>query len=301
MSVVNLKLKSVYLNDIDEVTVILPDPPMRTEETPEMFYRSGKKYKVFWLLHGGRDTMRDFMTYSNVPRLAVKYGIIIVMPNGHDSDYVNHPESGDGYLFYDYFFKELMPCIYNWFPASEKREDNYLGGCSMGCAATWQYSLLHPEKFGCIAPLCNQPLDYRYLEDYREMDTLTFRRKAVEEGNIMAAYGAVGEKIHTKELNTICKYNTVGEFLDSIENPMQRFEEAVSENRVVPAWVPCGNEPRDFKLLKFKEYCENNNLTQMKFEVFENEETHSFPFWEKACELFLQYLGLQEVDYFVGA
>ena len=298
MSVCSVKLKSVYLNDINDVTIVLPDPPMRVSETPEQFYGSGKKYKVLWLLHGGRDTMRDFILYSNIPRLAIMYGLVIVAPNGHDTDYVNHPESGDGCMFQDYFFKELMPCIYGWFPVSKAPEDNYLAGCSMGCAATWQYGLSHPEKFGCIAPLCNQPLDYRYLEKYRDMESMAFRRM-VSGGEVPAAYGPVGEKIHIKEVNAICKYDTVGDFLDSIENTLPRFEESALSGRVPNAWVPCGTEPRDFKLQEFRKYCEKNGLAQVHFSAF-SEATHCFSFWEKSIDLFFQYLKIPKVNYFIG-
>ncbi|MCD8129780.1 MAG: hypothetical protein LUE16_00630 [Lachnospiraceae bacterium] len=300
MSILNLKLKSVCLNDIDDVTVILPDVPMRTKEQPESFYSSGKKFKVLWLLHGGRDTMRDWAYYSSIPRLAVQYGIMIVMPNGHDSDYVNHPETGDGFLFKDYFFRELMPFVHHWLPASPNPADNFLAGASMGCAATWQYAIEHPEKFGWICPMSNQPLDYRHLEPHRYMSTADFRVRAkADEFAFAPAYGGVGEGIHVKEINTICKYLTVGEFLDSYENTMPRLEEAIAAGWNMKAYIPCGCAPRDFKLKKFSEYCASQHLDNMKFEFFE-EDTHCFEFWEKAVERFLQEIGIPRCSYFVG-
>lgn len=300
MSLCNVKLKSVFLNDICEVTIALPDPPMRSDETSRQYYACGKKYKVLWLLHGGRDTLRDWAAYSSVPRLAMQYGIIIVMPNGHDSDFVNHPESGDGYMFQDFFFEELMPFVHNWLPASPDPSDNYLAGNSMGCAATWQYGIHHPERFACIAPLCNEPLDYRYLEPYRNMKSVDFRAYVQSnEKAIPAAYGAVGETIHTKELNEICKYAYVGDFLDSSENTMQRFEEAAAKGSLPGIWVPCGDLLRDSKLQKFREYCQKHAIPNMYFANYSGE-THAFSFWEKSIEDFIRYLQIPEVDYFIG-
>lgn len=300
MSICTVKLKSVLLNDINEVTVALPDPPMRTGETPQQYYSRAEKHKVLWLLHGGRDTLRDWSTYSNVPRLALKYGIIIVMPNGHDSDFVNHPESGDGYMFEDYFFEELMPFIHNWLPASRDRCDNFLAGNSMGCAATWQYGICHPERFACIAPLCNQPVDYRYLERYRHMKGGEFRAYVRSNSReVPAAYGALGECIHTKEVNEICRYDSVGEFLDSAGNTMPRFEEAVGRGDLPEIWIPCGNLPRDNRLQEFRRYCLEHQVSNMHFEDY-TEDTHSFSFWEKAIEQFINYLEIPEVDYFIG-
>lgn len=300
MSEYFVKLKSIYLNDITEVKIVMPNPPMRTAMSPEEFYSSGEKYKVLWLLHGGRNTLRDWFSFSSVARLALQYGIMLVMPDGHDSDYVNHPEIGDGYYFSDFFFQELMPFIYHWFPASSNPKDNFLAGNSMGCAATWQYGLLHPGKFGCIAPLCNQPLDYSHLEPHRQMSTSEFRAAALaDEYAFKPAYGGVGEGIHIKEVNTICKYETVGDFLDSIENTMPRFREAAESGRLPQAWVPCGTEPRDRKLLEFKDSCEKAGLDSLHFEVFEGD-THNFEFWEKSLGMFLEYLKLPKINYFIG-
>lgn len=298
MSEYMVKLKSVYLNDIAEINIVMPNPPMNRD--PEEFYRSGKKFKVLWLLHGGRDTYRDWFSFSNVVRTALQYGIMLVMPNGHDSDFVNHPEMGDGYLFHDFFFRELMPYIYNWFPASEKQEDNLLAGNSMGCAATWQYGLQHPEKFGYIAPLSNQPLDYRYLEPYRDMSGAEFRAKALADKNAFApAYGLPDEGIHIKEVNTISKYATVGEFLDSYENTMARFEDAVKTGRLPKVYIPGGTEPRDRKLLEFKKHVEELGLSGFTFSITD-ENTHCFAFWEKAVRDFLDFAGVKKIDYYIG-
>lgn len=300
MSICNIKLKSVFLNDINDVTIVLPDPPMRSGETARQYYSRTEKFKVLWLLHGGRDTLRDWGAYSNVPRLALKYGIILVMPNGHDSDFVNHPESGDGYMFQDYFFEELMPLIYHWLPASQDPADNYLAGNSMGCAAAWQYGISHPECFSWIAPLSNQPLDYRYLEPYRNMKSGDFREYVnLHADEIPAAYGAVGEHLHVKEINAICKYASVGDFLDSPENTMQRFEEAAAAKRLPHVWLPCGNLPRDNKLKEFREFCQKQGIPNMHFENY-TEDTHSFAFWEKSIDSFIRYLQIPEVDYFIG-
>lgn len=298
MAELSIKLKSNYLNDNTQVTVIMPNPPM-TKPAAD-FYKSGKKYKVLWLLHGGRDTLKDWVTFSNVPRLALQYGFIMVLPNGGDSDYVNHPEIGDGFMFQDYFFEELMPLIYNWLPASSKPEDNFLAGNSMGCAASWQYAVQYPEKFGCVAPLCNQPLDYRYLEEYRSMSTAEFRAKALSSDNpFLAAYGVVGERMHVKEVNTICKYTTVGDFLDSPENTMEKVEKAAAARMLPKMYIPCGTEPRDLKLLKFKEQMESIGADNMTFDVTD-EPTHCFAFWEKAVEKFIKFLGIPKIDYYIG-
>ena len=50
MSLLTYNFESQYLNNNHTITVILPDK--KRDISPEEFYRSGKKYKVLWLLHG---------------------------------------------------------------------------------------------------------------------------------------------------------------------------------------------------------------------------------------------------------
>lgn len=298
MSECFINLKSNYLKDITEVKVVLPNPPMNRPAAE--YYTSGKKFKVLWLLHGGMDTFRDWFSFSGVARFALERGMMLVMPTGYNSDYVNHPEMGDGFLYHDYFFDELMPFIYNWFPASDKPEDNFLAGNSMGCAAAWQYAILHPEKFSYIAPLCNQPLDYSYLEPYRDMPTYEFRKIAM--ANPMAippAYGLAKDGIHMKEINTIAKYDTVGEFLDSIENTWPRFFEAAKSKKLPNIYVPGGVEARDKPLLAFKKEVEALGIENISFDIVD-ENTHCFAFWEKAVVKFMDHIGLEKIDYYIG-
>jgi|GEM_PF-422353 len=301
MSVMYIKLKSVYLNDLNEVNVVIPDPPMRSDTNPFQYYESKKKYKVLWILHGGRDTYRDWLIYSNVARLSIQHGMIIVMPNGHDSDFADHPEQGDGFLFEKYFFEELMPFIYNWLPASRKKEDNFLAGNSMGCAATWRYSISHSEKFDCFVPMCNQPVDYEYLEEFRGMTTEEFRKYVKEnQGQIKGAYGDSGEKIHVKEINMMRKYDTMAQFLDSDENTMQAIKKKINSGDMPSYWIPYGTLKRDQQLVNFKEYCEkSNNTGKMHFEKYEGE-THAFSFWERALQDFLKYMRIEQAEYYVG-
>ena len=62
---------------------------------------------------------------------------------------------------YDYLFEELMPMIYNWYPISDKRSDNYIAGLSMGGFGTMVYALNRPEKFAAACSLSGPIYDPR--------------------------------------------------------------------------------------------------------------------------------------------
>ena len=97
--------------------------------------RHGKKYPVLWLLHGTFGDYTDWWRKSSIERYATARDLIVVMPSGLNSNYLNWPGFGTGYRAWDYHFDELMPLVHNWYPASSKREDNYIAGLSMAAGA----------------------------------------------------------------------------------------------------------------------------------------------------------------------
>ncbi len=297
MSEIKMKFRSVYLDGVTDVDFILPNPDIEVRDSSG-FYTASKKFPVLWILHGGYGTFADWITYGNIPRLAIERGVIIVAPNAPNSDFINQPNVGEGFYYEDFLLKELMPFVHNWLPGISDPQYNWLTGNSMGCAATWQYGIKHPGLFGAIAPLCNQPLDYAYLEPYRNMTSYEFRKFAGDKQNkVPAAYGFVGAPMHHKEINNICKYDTVGEYLETVENTLPRFWEAAEAGRLPRIFLPGGSAERDKKLDNFRMQCEGKSI-DITFKMF-NEYTHTAAFWDKGVELFLDYLGVKKLDYTV--
>ena len=158
MALVQMNFESRYLNNNHEISIILPDMPR--DKTPAEFYGSGRKYKVLWLLHGTFGDHSDWIRKSNIELYACEKDLIVVMPSGLNANYANWEHFSIGYNMYDYLTEELMPLIYNWFPASDKREDNFIAGLSMGGSGTLVYALNHPEK---LLPLPRGLRQRRYV------------------------------------------------------------------------------------------------------------------------------------------
>lgn len=288
MSEFHVKLRSNYLDSTINLDIIMPNPFVGHK--PEKFYSSGKKFPVLWLLHGGQETFADWITYSSVPRYGIWKNTIIVVPSAPNSDFINQPLVGEGYQFTDFFYHELMPFIYNWLPASADPEKNFLAGNSMGCEAVWRHGIMHPEKFGCIAPLCCAPCDYRYLEKYRDMATDEFCELA-QDGGVRSAYGSSEEKMSTREINNIRKYDTVGQFLDSFENSMARFNEAAKEQRL-PRIYMAGSKD---ELSAFKRQAEDSGVSNITF-ALTDQPVHNMDYLDKAIEEFMDFVGLENVE-----
>ncbi len=256
MSEYTINLRSSILAGPTDLSVIVPGPEIGV--SAKEFYGSGKKYKVLWLLHAGSGDRNDWLRSTNIGRFVEGREVIVVIPTALNSDFANHPQFADGYNFSDFFFDELMPFIYNWFPASDQPKDNFISGFSMGAAGTWMYGLYRPEKFGGIAPISSSLKNYSFLEPYRNMACGEFRARAMADRTAFpSGYGNPKSGIHVKEINMIAKYPMVGDFLDSYEHTWNRFREVVAAGRLPKIYLACGTEDRGYqKMLQLKQYAE---------------------------------------------
>ena len=210
MACFTFHMESRILRCNTAVDVILPDCVRGV--SPADFYTSGKKFKVLWLLHGGGGDNTDWMRKSSIERYACERELAVIMPDGRMSSYNNI----DGYPMWDFMNEELMPMAYCYFPISEKREDNFVAGLSMGGFGTCHWGFAHPEKFqGMAAMSCGpfsivrimqgqQPLENRGsmieqfngdVEKAKEYDYWEMARKMMDSGDpVPKIYFAAGDE-----------------------------------------------------------------------------------------------------------
>ena len=155
MALIQFDFESQYLYSNTVISIILPDRPRDIDA--ETFYGSGKKYKVLWLLHGTFGDHSDWVRKSMIEIYAREKNLICVMPSALNSDYENWPGFGLGFHMESHLIKELMPLIYNWFPASNRKEDNFIAGLSMGGRGVLSYILKYPDLFAAGAVLSAAP------------------------------------------------------------------------------------------------------------------------------------------------
>ena len=124
MALLNVDFYSYYLGMDSPLTVLLPEKRGRKPEAAP-----DKKYPVLYLLHGHADDNTAWIRKSDLELLVRDHDLIVVMPSAHRSFYTN---GRYGHLYFDYITKELPVIVGNFFPASARREDSYVGGLSMG-------------------------------------------------------------------------------------------------------------------------------------------------------------------------
>jgi len=273
VSLVHFNFQSQFLCGNTDVNIILPDKDM--DKTPKAFYSSGEKYKVLWLLHGTFGDYTDWVRKSNIERYAAERRMIVVMPSGLNSNYVNWHTFATGYNAWDYMTEELMPLVQGWFPASDKREDNFIAGLSMGGNGATQYAIGHPELFGGAASLSNAPSD------------LGLMKVPSYDGS---AEGEAQALFNKRVQNVVDNFGGFENYVNSPVNTWDRLPELMREGKLPKLYFCCGEEDQLCwqKYQKFKEYAEKIGLPA-KFEEAPGY-MHEWAFWD----LFIQ----KALDYF---
>lgn len=269
MSLAQFTFESQYLQGNTTISVILPDKPR--EKTPAQFYGSGVRYKVLWLLHGTFGDHSDWLRKSSIELYACEKDLIVVMPSALNTNYANWENFSLGYNMYDFLFEELMPLIYNWFPASDKREDNFIAGLSMGGRGTCVYALNHPEKFAAAAVLSACPRETSWI---RENDPRLWKRTegCIENRGGYEAYEA------------------------SYENTWRILDEAVASGADLPKlYFACGKQDHLMPVYNhFKEHAKEIGLDAVFEEI--DGYRHEWRFWDLTIQKALDFFGLDTQD-----
>ena len=125
-----------------KINVLLPaDAP-----APPGAKKDLKPFKTLYLLHGYRGNCDDWLHYSLIADMSMKFGIAVVMPEGVNGGYVDQPRSG--ILGSSFIGRELVDFTRRTFPLSERREDTIIAGLSMGGYGTLYNSMKHGGVFG---------------------------------------------------------------------------------------------------------------------------------------------------------
>lgn len=147
MAIIHLSYMSQALWRTVPVEIILPaDKATREGELlPE------RKFKTLYLLHGLHGSSTDWITRTNIIRWAETLDLAVVMPSGDNSFYVDREASHNRYG--EFIGCELVEMTRRMFPLSDKREDTFIGGLSMGGFGAVLAGLRYPETFSRIIAL----------------------------------------------------------------------------------------------------------------------------------------------------
>jgi putative tributyrin esterase len=104
------------------------------------------RYPVLYLLHGLTGHYSDWLTRTNIADYAAEYRLIVVMPEGNDSWYIDGV-SGDNDKYESYVLKELIPDVQQRYRTIEARYGRAIAGLSMGGYGSIKFGLKSPATF----------------------------------------------------------------------------------------------------------------------------------------------------------
>lgn len=175
MAFCELRYHSDALGCAVSVNVILPE---NAKTLIGMQTGAGETYKTLYLLHGLSDDHTIWERRTSIERYATERGIAVVMPNGGRSWYT---DMANGAKYFTFITRELPSVCRGFFRGmSDKREDNFIGGLSMGGYGAVKAALSYPECYGGCICLSGA------------LDIATFKHHSVQEWRAIFGYDLAG-------------------------------------------------------------------------------------------------------------
>lgn len=152
MTLFQCSFYSKILATTTKVMVLLPAPRSREAQamTLDEMYEKKQPYQVLYLLHGMNGDETVWLRKTNLERYVQDTNLAVVMPYGENSYYTNMVH---GCSYFDFLTEELPRFIKSNFFISDKREDTFIAGLSMGGYGACKAAFTKPEKYSAFANL----------------------------------------------------------------------------------------------------------------------------------------------------
>lgn len=248
-----------------DITVILP--------TDKALFGVGyaqkpKRFKTLYLLHGIFGSCHDWINGTRVARWAQAKDLVVVMPSGENRFYVDGPAPCDN--FGKFIGEDLVEFTRRSFPLSDRREDTFIGGLSMGGYGALRNGLKYNTTFGAIVGLSSALV-------------VDETKRASNDGPML-----IGNRRY---------YEAVFGDLDTLEggenDPYALVRRCLSDGPMPKLYLACGTE--DALILpanqKFDAFLTENNVPHT---FITGPGGHDWTFWDTFLEKALDWLPLGE-------
>jgi putative tributyrin esterase len=153
-----------FFSDVLELstsmTVILPQATAGQIGMEGVASRSGR-HPTLYLLHGLSDDDSIWLRRTSIERYVAPLGLAVVMPQVHRSYYADEVHGG---RYWTFLSQELPEIARSFFPLTDRREETFVAGLSMGGYGAFKWALRHPERFAAAASLSGA-LDVAAVQD----------------------------------------------------------------------------------------------------------------------------------------
>lgn len=252
MALIQMTYLSKALFRTVEVQVILPvdKVPMKSDADAA----SAQKFKTLYLLHGLLGSNIDWISGTCIQRWAEARNLAVVMPSGENSFYFDHPMANSAYG--TFIGVELPEMMRKTFPLSDRREDTFIGGLSMGGYGAIRNGLKYCDTFSHIIALSSAL-------------------------HVFQSKGIAGELECFRQIMEAEKTDL---------NPEVAFEKAAEKGKVPKMFLTCGTEDTLLEVNRsFRDF-----LTDRGADITYSEEKggHEWDFWNRQLHYALDWLPL---------
>ncbi|MBQ3295494.1 MAG: hypothetical protein IJH00_03305 [Erysipelotrichaceae bacterium] len=249
---IEMTMRSAVLDMDCKLEMLLPENRKKTEDL------RGKKYPVLYVLHGMKDDCSSWIDMSNIKLVCRDLDLIVVFPSVTNSSYADMKY---GYDYYTYVTEELPLKLKNYFPISDRREDTFIMGESMGGYGTLKIALNNPDKYAKAVCLSGPNI----------VDFLDYDSKVTK-----ANFGS-REEVEGSH-NDLCK----------VVDDLKAYGGELPELAFY-----CGTEDFVYEgCRKMADYVKEN-LPAMRVEEGYWKGEHNFFFWNEAVPKALQFFGFE--------
>lgn len=234
--------------------VIIPQTPWQPDKTAET-----PPPKLLYLLHGLSDDYSMWMRRTSIERYADAYNFAVVMPDGSRSFYT---DAVAGEQMWTFIAEELPFHIRNAFRVTDKREETFAAGLSMGGYGALKLGLRHPERFAAVAGLS-------------AVTDLKRRFRAADSSSWLP------------ELRRI--FGSAAKLAGSGNELFELAQQAVAAQTVLPRIISiCGSD--DFMIADNRRFNRHmKHIAYPEYHAFERPGSHNWIFWDRYIQDVLEF------------
>lgn len=267
MAIGRMSFYSHEMNRNVEFRFLIPEGPNPYLNNEEEYKRD---MKTLYLLHGHGNGSEEWLTGSIIKDLSYRYNLAVIMPNGENSFYLNQSLYRTNYA--NYVGEELVSYTRKLFGFSDRREDTFVGGISMGGFGALHTGLEYSHNFSKIMALSSALILYNLqnqTEDYKD--------GFGNYDNYEAIFGDLRRVMRTRV------------------NPEQIILDLKKENKKIPdIFMACGTE--DFLLehnRTFHAFLEKEGIAH---QYYESAGDHNFQFWNPYAQKAVEWMVKENIE-----
>lgn len=265
MALIKYTFNSKVLSEQVNIAVVLPTfCGAHADKSLDEIYQSGKKLRTLYVLHGGSDDCTFYVRNTSIERYACEGGFAAVLPEVKLSFY---SDMRYGEKYFTYLSEELPLVVQSLFPLSEKSEDHFVVGNSMGSHGAMKWAFRCPEFFNAAAGMSG----VSGLEDLGFLDMMS----CSENTPVKNAFG------------------TPEEFLQSENDLKYLAKKLVESGKRIPHLYSCCGTEDELTYKGSKEFTTFAKEIGLPLTWDKGPGKHNWEFWDPWLKKIIQWMKIE--------